>query len=312
MDRRKPRTLIIDKEFRSLIRPLRRQEYLQLEKSILDEGCLEPIITWNGTIVDGHNRYEICRKHGIPFDIKEIRFASRAEVLSWICANQLGRSNITEEARKYLIGLRYETEKLISERKRSEITAAEDTDDYFPEGADIPSHHVTAQRIAQENNVSFGTVQKYAIYTRALDEIEKKVPGFVEKILSGRYKISHANIVEISKLSPEEIKKLSRKLERNGQPYLQYNKTRTIIPRHPRPAGPLTKGPSVKDMPVFDPDAPIIELTLTIPSWISSINRTKDHANLSEVSTAAKEKLIDRLVEFERISSALIALLKEE
>ena len=117
--------------------------------------------------------------------------------------------------------------------------------------------------------------------------------------------------MEISKLSPDEITKLSKQLERNGQPYLQYNKTRTVIPHHPHHTGPREKGPSVKDMPAFDPDAPIVELTLTIPSWISSINRTKDHANLSEVSEAAKEKLIDRLTEFEKISSALIALLKE-
>ena len=310
MDRKVP-TLIIDRDFKSLIRPLRRQEFLQLEKNILYEGCRDPIITWNGIIVDGHNRYEICRKHNIPFETKEMHFDSRAEVIAWICANQLGRRNITEETRKYLIGLQYETEKLIAGRKKASMKNAESTDDYLPDDIDIPSRHVTAQRIAQENNVSFGTVQKYAIYTRALDEIEKKVPGFVTKILSGRYKISHANIVEISKLSPDEITKLSKQLERNGQPYLQYNKTRTVIPHHPHHTGPREKGPSVKDMPAFDPDAPIVELTLTIPSWISSINRTKDHANLSEVSEAAKEKLIDRLAEFEKISSALIALLKE-
>ena len=310
MDRKVP-TLIIDRDFKSLIRPLRRQEFLQLEKNILYEGCRDPIITWNGIIVDGHNRYEICRKHNIPFETKEMHFDSRAEVIAWICANQLGRRNITEETRKYLIGLQYETEKLIAGRKKASMKNAESTDDYLPDDIDIPSRHVTAQRIAQENNVSFGTVQKYAIYTRALDEIDKKVPGFVTKILSGRYKISHANIVEISKLSPDEITKLSKQLERNGQPYLQYNKTRTVIPHHPHHTGPREKGPSVKDMPAFDPDAPIVELTLTIPSWISSINRTKDHANLSEVSEAAKEKLIDRLTEFEKISSALIALLKE-
>lgn len=312
MDRKKNPTLIIDKEFKSLIRPLRKQEYLQLEENILYDGCREPIITWNGIIVDGHNRYEICRKHNIPFETKEMHFDSRLKVIAWICANQLGRRNITEETRKYLIGLQYETEKLIAERKKAEIADAEDPDDYIPEDTDIPSRHVTAQRIAHENNVSYATVQKYAIYARALDEIEKKVPGFVAKILSGRYKISHANIVEISKLSPEEIKKLSRKLERNGQPFLQYNKTRTIIPKHQFPPEQQAKGPSVKDMPVFDPDAPIVELTLTIPSWISSINRAKDRANLNEVSKSAKEKLIDRLIEFERISSALIALLKEE
>lgn len=182
MDRKKIPTLIIDKEFKTLIRPLRKQEYLQLEKNILCEGCREPIIIWDGIIVDGHNRYEICHKHNIPFETKEMNFDSRLEAIAWICANQLGRRNITEETRKYLIGLQYETEKLIAGRKKEEIADTENPDDYLPEDADIPSRHVTAQRIAHENNVSYATVQKYAIYTRALDEIEKKVPGFIAKI----------------------------------------------------------------------------------------------------------------------------------
>ena len=52
--------LKIDPEFKDLIRPLRRKEYLQLEENILDEGCRDPIIIWNDYIIDGHNRYSIC------------------------------------------------------------------------------------------------------------------------------------------------------------------------------------------------------------------------------------------------------------
>ena len=60
------RQLNIDPEFKNLIRPLRREEYRQLELNLVMEGCREDIIAWNDTIVDGHNRYEICNKMRIP------------------------------------------------------------------------------------------------------------------------------------------------------------------------------------------------------------------------------------------------------
>lgn len=108
--------LKIDPEFKDLIRPLRRKEYLQLEENILDEGYRDPIIIWNDYIIDGHNRYSICTKYSIPFKILSKNFDSREEVIVWICKNQLGRRNITEETRKYLIGRQYESEKIIDSK----------------------------------------------------------------------------------------------------------------------------------------------------------------------------------------------------
>ena len=105
------RQLNIDPEFKNLIRPLRREEYRQLELNLVMEGCREDIIAWNDTIVDGHNRYEICNKMRIPYGVKELDFPSRDAAIAWICANQLGRRNISEETRKYLIGKQYEAEK---------------------------------------------------------------------------------------------------------------------------------------------------------------------------------------------------------
>ena len=61
------RELVIDSELSVLIPPLTPDEFTKLEDSILTEGCRDAIIVWGNVIVDGHNRYKICTKHGIPF-----------------------------------------------------------------------------------------------------------------------------------------------------------------------------------------------------------------------------------------------------
>ena len=87
-------------------------EFKQLEENILKEGkLLSPLIVWNNTLVDGHNRYAILQKHPeIYFSTMPLPFESREEVLAWICKNQLGRRNLTPEQKKFLIGKQYSME----------------------------------------------------------------------------------------------------------------------------------------------------------------------------------------------------------
>ena len=92
----------IKQEFKNLIPPLNEAEYSELESSILAEGCREPLIVWNNVLVDGHNRYEICTKHNIPFETKSINFSDDDEAMVWIITNQLGRRNITDFSRAEL------------------------------------------------------------------------------------------------------------------------------------------------------------------------------------------------------------------
>ena len=92
--------LEVDPEFKALIRPLRKDEYLQLEVNLSIDGCRDPIITWNNIIIDGHNRYEICNRLHIPYAVREMPFENRERAIVWICSNQLGRRNITEETRR--------------------------------------------------------------------------------------------------------------------------------------------------------------------------------------------------------------------
>ena len=98
--------LKIDPEFQSKIPPLQFEEEQQLEQNIIAEGrLLNPIITWNGYILDGHTRYRILKKHGfIKFEVEEIQLANKYEALAWICKNQLGRRNLSPERKKFLLG----------------------------------------------------------------------------------------------------------------------------------------------------------------------------------------------------------------
>lgn len=96
--------LQINPEFENMIPELTDDELSQLEENILAEGrIVNPIVVWNGVIVDGHNRYKIAQKHPhIQFTVHEKEFESEQEAQIWICSNQLGRRNLTEQHKKYL------------------------------------------------------------------------------------------------------------------------------------------------------------------------------------------------------------------
>lgn len=88
--------LNVDTEFKNLIPPLTDDEYKGLEASILEEGCRDALILWGDTIVDGHNRYEICTKHNIAFNTVQMDFDSRNAVKLWMMHNQLARRNLND------------------------------------------------------------------------------------------------------------------------------------------------------------------------------------------------------------------------
>jgi len=96
--------LKINPTFRDLIPPLSDEEFLCLEENILSQGCCRDTIkVWRGKIIDGHNRYAICQKHGVPYETQELRFASMKDAELWIIQNQLGRRNITNAMRIKLV-----------------------------------------------------------------------------------------------------------------------------------------------------------------------------------------------------------------
>ena len=115
-------------------------------------------------------------------------------------------------------------------------------------------------------------------------------------------------------MTSEEIKKVSRRIERSSQPYVQYNRTRREIQEHCTEAASIEErpAPSIKDMPAFDPDAEITGLTLTIPSWASSIERTRTKANLKIISSRARNNLIEALLKLQIAIEEMREAVKEK
>ena len=87
---------IIDPELNDVLPDLSEEDYKALEQSLLTDGFKgAPIMVWGSIIVDGHNRYEICKKHDIPYEIKEVDFESKEDAIRWMVRQQIGRRTLT-------------------------------------------------------------------------------------------------------------------------------------------------------------------------------------------------------------------------
>ena len=175
--------LKIDPEFQSQIPPLTDDEFKQLEENILKEGkLLSPLIVWNNTLVDGHNRYEIVQEHPeISFSTMPLPFESREEVLAWICKNQLGRRNLTPEQKKFLMGKQYSSEKRTEAFRGNQHTAKK--------SGSVQSEHnqkpmKTCERIAQENHSSASSVRRAEYYAHGVDVADELSPGFRDRFFA--------------------------------------------------------------------------------------------------------------------------------
>ena len=199
--------LKIDPEFQNQIPPLTDDEYKQLEENILKEGkLLSPLIVWNNTLVDGHNRYAILQKHPeIYFSTMPLRFENREEAIAWICRNQLGRRNLSSEQKRYLLGKQYEAEKKAAKIFRgNQYTLAKKSG-----GVHDDNHHSgkkTCDRIAEENGVSRASVLRASHYTRGIDIADNLSPGIKQKVFSGEVKFTNEEMSKLVLSSPDKRK----------------------------------------------------------------------------------------------------------
>ena len=197
--------LKIDPEFQSQIPPLTDDEFKQLEENILKEGkLLSPLIVWNNTLVDGHNRYAILQKHPeICFSTMPLRFANREEALAWICKNQLGRRNLSPEQKRYLLGKQYESEKKAEKIFHgNQYTLAKKSG-----GSHDDTHHSgkkTCDRIAEENHSSASSVRRAEYYAHGVDVADELSPGFRDRFFREELHIPDYLLENLGKAKPEE------------------------------------------------------------------------------------------------------------
>ena len=167
------RELTIDPEFRDLIPPLTDEERQMLEDSIIANGCETPLTVWNGTIVDGHNRYDICQKHSVPFAVLEKDFADRYAALMWMIQTQLGRRNLTTY-QKGELALRFEPLMMIKAREhqgeRTDLQNIGQNSARCEQG----KTHRASHKIADIAGVSHDTIKKVKKLAASADDETKQ------------------------------------------------------------------------------------------------------------------------------------------
>ncbi|BDD02512.1 ParB N-terminal domain-containing protein [Persicobacter psychrovividus] len=210
-------TLDILPELDLLIPRPSQEEVELLEESILAEGLREPISIWKHNskqiIVDGHNRYAILKRHNLPLEVNILHFQDIEEVKDWMINTQLGRRNLTDEKRAYLIGMKYEREKKQQGRKKK---LDEEKRKDFPllEGN---TSNISAKTIANQVNQSDRTIRNYASFYRGVNLLSTEMQS---DLLEGNIKISKGHLKKISqhagqiKQPIQDLEELSKTVER--------------------------------------------------------------------------------------------------
>ena len=289
--------LKIDPEFQSKIPPLQFEEEQQLEQNIIAEGrLLNPIITWNGYILDGHTRYRILKKHGfIKFEVEEIQLANKYEALAWICKNQLGRRNLSPERKKFLLGKEYESTKLAVGGQPGNCNKVNRCD----QNDHIDSEKRTCERIAVEHGVGSATVRRAEKYSRGIDAAEEAVPGAQEEILTGRIKATDAQIAALPAIPKEErpaiLDELRKEKGKRNENLLSRLKPERPPPKSapPKPPEPPQNEEPAAPEPVTPspPEEEIEPASNGPPSFLQKIQGHKRH--LSEEDMARLKVSVD-------------------
>ena len=190
--------IIIDEEFKGLLPALDAETYRLLEENIMEHGCRDALVLWNGILVDGYNRYAICSMHNIPFKTVDKEFDSREEALIWIISNQVSRRNLTPLQLSHYRGLHYKADRKIQGSRNQFAQKSEKCKIYtFQSGS-------TAGRLADQYRVSPKTIHNDVKIAEALNIIGEISPEAKKRILSGEVAVNKSRLQALPTAPKEE------------------------------------------------------------------------------------------------------------
>ena len=189
--------IVVNPDLQAYIDPLTPEEYAALERSILAEGCRDALVLWGEVLVDGHNRYGICQKHGIPFQtVQNTRFTSMEDVHLWMIEQHLGRRSVSDFQRGMLALRQREIvaarrERALAQAPADAPDAAPGTDATAPDGitSTAPEPLPSREAIAKAARISSTQV-------KLIETIQKQAaPEVVAAVRSGTLSINAAAAV---------------------------------------------------------------------------------------------------------------------
>jgi hypothetical protein len=218
---------IINEEFAQLIPPLSSDELSILEQSLLNEGCRDPLVVWNNTIIDGHHRYTLCCKHDISFNyVEKPELETEVDVKLWMINNQFSRRNLPTETRLAL-AYRFKEFEAQKAKERMQATQFHENDTArlvltYPQSERMVevnqnnSTHKTLEVIAKKAGVGYTTTFQYDAIQRKGTEEQKA------KVAAGKSSINKVySEIKQAKQSEKDKKIVHLKLQGSGVVVIQ-------------------------------------------------------------------------------------------
>ena len=206
--------LKVDPDFQAQIPPLTEEEFAQLRENILADGQVyEPIIAWNGTILDGYHRWSIIQENWDVlkgrYSILNLDFPNRWAAFDWMYRKQFGRRNLSEEQRAYMIGRMYDARKLSAGGQVGNSNAQKRCG--HGDHMDLPSERPirTEEQIAAELGIGSRTVRRAAEFARGVDALKAVSPEAAAMILADQRDLPWEDVRAIPKLEPDAIEALA-------------------------------------------------------------------------------------------------------
>lgn len=195
--------LNINTEFQTLIPPLSFEELTSLEEKVKKEGCRDPIVVWNNTIIDGHHRYAICQKHGISFNtLENTELESELDVKLWMINNQFSRRNLPSIVRMDLVLQRKSLEEEKALRRKQQTQFYSNDTDRSPVTYPSEEKGKTLEILAKQANVSYGQLFQYNKVLEKGSEEDKLAVRSKEISIKGAFqKIQKAERLEANKVT---------------------------------------------------------------------------------------------------------------
>ncbi len=276
-------------QFERLIQPLNETQVEELKNELLTNPASRIIRTWNGSHLNDSMKYELCKDLDLPVTTDRLIFDSLPMAGAHVCLCELKKDDLTDEYRKYITGRYFDYKLMLTEKSSNR-----------------GNKYIVAGQIAHEMFVSAGTVMKYSLYSDAMDYIFDQSTDLAQRILLNRIRVSHENVIELSRLRPEEVRSIALAAERDGADHLSLSYIRNevkwshIIPRAPisrreKAEKKMQQAPAIRQMPVYDPDSEVNSLCMTIDSWVSSIQRVSSSSNFDKISLKATLHLMKKL-----------------
>ncbi len=309
------RYLLTDKTFRDLDIPTTTAIYRDLEKRIKKSVPVDPVPVWNGCVLMGYDRYNLCLKHHRMYNCKEVFFPRKSEAIAWVCREQLKRTDLSKAATWWLLYRLYEalldTENRKAAKEQFQYKKLSPSSHSESSLKPVGENTAVLRRVGEEFGYDKLTIRNYVKFGKNLDRLEDMFPGVRIRILKGEIDVALIYMDALMDMPLDQLGKMIKDPEcRKLRP--PKNIAQQILQtREARRKRKIHIEKTIKETPAYDPDAELNGLTYTISAWIKAIKRTGTAMDLQQATYDGKMHLLQALNELRLETDDICRLLED-